>query len=211
MLAMAGGKGGVGTTTCALALGAALGRAGREALVVEADYGMPDLARVAGVGSTDGDGDGEASTSPRERVPLAARARSVPGRPGLSVLPAGERAVAARPPLDGLDRWDGPVVIDCPSGAGRDAAAPLRAADAAMLVATPTRGALAGAATTARMARALGTRPVGALLTRSPGSPDGVRDLLGCPALAAVPRAERPLDDDRVQTVFDALSTRMVD
>ncbi|MFB6218937.1 MAG: AAA family ATPase, partial [Halobacteriaceae archaeon] len=48
MLAVCGGKGGVGRTTTAVGLGAALAGHHRATLVVDADADMPDLHALAG-------------------------------------------------------------------------------------------------------------------------------------------------------------------
>jgi len=209
MLVIAGGKGGVGRTTCALALGAALGRDGRDVLVVDADVRAPDLTRRAGLDDAD-----VGAPSPGEHglaavddgTPVAEAARSVPGRPGLWVLGRGERCSAGLA-LDRLE-WSGPVVVDAPAGAGRPAARAIRIAGHAMLVATPTPAALRAGARTATACDALGTPPAGALLTRCTEAPP-VEDLLGCPALAAVPPVDRPLSDPGVESTFDRIASRM--
>jgi len=173
-----------------------------------------DLARTAGVRI-------DRSRSRRERVglgavaagtPAAVAARSVPGRPGLSILPLDRGPDRNRSPVPdprGLDRldWSGPVVLDAPAGAGRPAARALRAADNAMLVATPDPAALRSAARTAAMCDALGTPTAGAVLTRCP-EPFDVEPLLGCSTAAAVPPSERPLADDTVAATFDGLVDR---
>lgn len=80
--------------------------------------------------------------------------------PGVDVLPAGAGAGAVGPALSQVAATDRPVVIDCPAGAGPDAATPLRVADAAVLVCSATRHSRRDARKTARMARALGAPPV---------------------------------------------------
>jgi septum site-determining protein MinD len=188
MLAVAGGKGGVGKTTTTLELGRALGRAGRRPLAVDCDLGMPDLARVAGLADPERGGlaavaDGAGAADAARRVPGAALSVLGPGvdADGRTV----ERALAR------LD-WPGPVVLDCPAGAGRGAARPLRAADRAVVVSTAEPAGLRGAAKTAAMARTLGASVAGVVVTRRERPPAGVERLLGTPVLACVPETEEP-------------------
>jgi len=187
MLAVAGGKGGVGKTTTAVGLGRVLARGGRRPLLVDCDTGMPDLARVAGLPDPER-GAGLAAvaegTSPGEA------AREPPDGPAV-LPPGGVDAGDLGAALAGVD-WPGPVVLDCPAGAGRGAALPLRAADRVVVVSTARRASLRDAAKTAAMARALGGEVAGVVVTRRAEPPDGVDRLLGAPALAAVPDTDEP-------------------
>jgi len=209
MLSMAGGKGGVGRTTCALAFGAALGRDGREALVVGTDARGPDLRRTAGIDARPDTADPTGLWAVADGVAATVAARSVPGRPGLSILPR-DCGPGRRPERRALDRldWPGPVVLDAPAGAGRAVARPLRAADHAVLVATPAPAALRSAARSAAICGALGTPTVGTILTRCSESFD-LEPLLDCPTIAAVPPTDRPLADGAVAATFDRLVARI--
>jgi septum site-determining protein MinD len=196
MLAVAGGKGGCGKTTTALGLGAAF--AG-ETVVVDTDRDMPNLHAMAGVA----------------REPTAADGvdpRRVSDR--LSVLPAPPSTTrdADVPAL--LTRvanaTDARVVVDTPGGAGPDAAAPLSVATAVVLVSTACAPALRDAAKTAAMARALGCRVVGVVLTRTATVPHGVDALLDCPVLGAVPDVPDPvLDDGRARDAYASVVAAM--
>jgi septum site-determining protein MinD len=203
MLAIAGGKGGVGKTTTALGLSAAV-----EGPVVaaDADPDMPNLHALAGV-------DREptlAALDGGRRVDAVAH--SHPDRAGVRVLTAPRVADGADVgrSLRGLAADGRPAVVDCPGGAGPDAAAPLRVADAVLVVSTLCAPALRDAAKTAAMARALGTTVAGAVLTRTRSAPDAVSDLLGCPIVASVPAAASPvLDDAGVRTAYRGLARNL--
>ena len=189
MLAVAGGKGGCGKTTTALGIGRALDG---DAVVVDTDRDMPNLHAMAGV----------------DREPMAA-AGAEPQRVdgGLSVLPAPSPTThdaAVTTLLDGVaNRTDARVVVDCPGGAGPDAAAPLAAATRVVLVSTACAPALRDATKIAAMARALGCRVAGTVLTRTRVVPPGVEALFDCPVLGTVPDVSEPvLTADPVRAAY---------
>jgi septum site-determining protein MinD len=109
------------------------------------------------------------------------------------------------------------VLLDCPAGAGPDAVAPLRAADAAVVVTTAEPACLRDASKTAAMARELDTPVAGAVVSRAADPPEGISRLLDCPVLGTVPDAgiesesdaaatgDEPLEDDRVRAAHDEL------
>ncbi|NHX36052.1 MULTISPECIES: MinD/ParA family ATP-binding protein [Halolamina] len=203
MLAIAGGKGGVGKTTTTLGLAAALPD---RPLVVDADRDMPDLHALARVPRSNED--------PTDDPPLAADhgCRVLPV-PNGELPPAAERLAAVRADweADGAPARS-TVLVDTPAGAGIDAATPLRAADGAVLVSTACAPALRNAAKTAAMARAVDTPVVGAVLTRTAVRPPNAAELLGCPVLAAVPRVDgRPLDARRVRERYERAATALRD
>ena len=194
MLAIAGGKGGVGKTTTALGLAAALPD---RPLVVDADRDMPNLHALAGVPATDADG-------PHDCPEHACRVLPASG----GDTPSADRRLGrlhTREP-------DSHTLVDTPAGAGVDAATPLQIADAVVLVSTACAPALRDAAKTASMARAVGTPVVGAVLTRTAARPPNAADLLGCPLLATVPEVtDRPLADRRVRERYEAAATALLD
>lgn len=130
MIAITGGKGGCGKTTVVLGLGAALVRAGRRPLLVDADVTMPDLHIRAGVAREPGLAALGSGAVP-ERV--AQRSTAVPG---VDVVAAGRTSTVPSTAIEALSEPVRPVLVDCPAGAGPDVAAPLRAADACILVTT---------------------------------------------------------------------------
>jgi septum site-determining protein MinD len=186
MLAIAGGKGGCGKTTTALGLARALAELGRRPLVVDADLDMPDLHHRADVDSRPGLAAAAESGRPSDVTRLAGRF------PGVEVLPSGDADLSsAASVFDRLARRSGPVLLDCPAGAGPDAVAPLRAAERSVVVSTPSRRSLRDAAKTAAMARTLEASPVAVVCTRSDGSVDP-GPLFDCETVVHVPELPEP-------------------
>ncbi|WP_276301601.1 MinD/ParA family ATP-binding protein [Halorussus lipolyticus] len=227
MLAVAGGKGGAGKTTTTLGLAGALARQRRVVLTADADREMPDLHAMAGVARRPGLDAVAAGWSSR----FAAGVADAPTC-GVRVLPAGSgpadgRATGRSPPdsdvaaVGRAEEWADSVLLDCPAGAGPDAVAPLRAADAVVVVTTAEPACLRDTAKTAAMARELGTPVAGAVVSRATEAPEGVSRLLECPLLGTVPDAgitpceksgdgppssdRDPLADERVRSAHDRL------
>lgn len=182
MLAVAGGKGGCGKTTVALGVARAMARDGLRPLVADADAAGPDLHHRAGTDRVPNLSDVAAGRAP------TAVAHPAPGADGLGVLPApgpdGEADLGTA--LRQVARCDRPAVVDCPGGAGPDAATPLRTADRAVVVTTPRRAGIRGAAAAARMARGVGT-PVEGVVVTGTGRPPAPVERLDLPVLACVP------------------------
>ncbi|MDQ2072527.1 CDP-4-dehydro-6-deoxy-D-gulose 4-reductase [Haloarcula sp. H-GB4] len=196
MLAIAGGKGGCGKTTIALGLGQVLGTPTKRSLVVDTDRDMPNLHRRAGVTPTPGIAD---ITTSAEPTTVAQPAMTVENVEVLPCQSATEAAVDNA--IDSLSRRACPVVLDCPAGAGPDAARPLRAADRTVLVSAPTRQSLTDTAKTAAMARALDAPPALTVLVGSDGSVDP-SDLLSCSETIHVPSVSKPLESDRAAAKY---------
>lgn len=185
ILAVAGGKGGVGASTVAYNLGAAL-----DAVVVDADLAMADLPTGRGPDLHD------------VLVGRADPCEAIRGSP-VRLLPCGRSLAGARAAdvtrlgsvVDDVAAEAGAVVVDCPSGLRADAGAPLAAADAALVVTSPRRFALADALRTRELARELGTGLAGVVLNRivDPPPTAAVERTLGAPAVVvpADPRIGR--------------------
>jgi septum site-determining protein MinD len=187
MLAIAGGKGGCGKTTTALGLARALVRTDQRPLVVEADLDMPDLHHRAATDRTPGVA-AAAADSGRPRAVAQRSARF----PGVAVLPgAGAATDTAATLFDRLSGCEGPILLDCPAGAGPDAVAPLRAADRSVVVSTPREQSLRDAAKTAAMARQLDADPTAVVLVRSDGSVDPA-PLFECQQVVHIPELPEP-------------------
>ncbi|SNZ06259.1 septum site-determining protein MinD [Natronoarchaeum philippinense] len=204
MIAIAGGKGGCGKTTTTVALARALAdRGGATPLVADADWDMPNLHALAGAGPS------PSIAAVRDGDRPDAIAQFV-GEPAIGVLPAptGEESPRVDATFAALRERTArsPVLVDCPAGAGRDAARPLGLADGVVLVSTATPDSLRDAAKTAAMADALGTPILGAALTAAGSIPPGARRLLGTEQLVPVPESSSPLDDAAVRQAFADLA-----
>ncbi|MDJ1433017.1 P-loop NTPase [Halostagnicola sp. A-GB9-2] len=154
IVAVSGGKGGVGKSTMALNLGAEL-----DAVVVDGDLAMADLPRGRG---------------PDLHDVLAERAdpiEAVTAVGTVQVLPCGRSLAGARAAdltrfedvLDAVEREFGRVVIDCPAGLASDVGVQLHASDLVVLVTADTDEAIADALRTKQLALEVGT-PVGAII-----------------------------------------------
>jgi len=185
ILAVAGGKGGVGKSTVALELGAQF-----DAVVVDADLAMADLA---------------AGHGPDLHDVLAGRAdplEAVCEEGPVDLLPCGRTLAGARAgdvtrlvtAVEAVEDAYGSVVVDCPAGMAADVGMGLLAADAAVLVTTPREFALADALRTRALANELDAGLAAVALNRTGDDPPitEVRRALGAPVVA-IP------DDDRVR------------
>jgi septum site-determining protein MinD len=143
ILAVAGGKGGVGKTTLAYNVAAEL-----DGVVVDADLGMADLPDGRGPDLHDvlagaADPVETVRSGPVDIVPCG---RTLAGARAADLSRLSE-AVAA------VEREFGTVVLDCPAGRRADAGVPLAVADACLLVVSPRAFALADASRTRELAR----------------------------------------------------------
>ncbi|ACV47173.1 MULTISPECIES: MinD/ParA family ATP-binding protein [Halomicrobium] len=174
ILAVTGGKGGVGKSTVAYNLAANL-----DAVVVDGDLGMADLP---------------ADHGPDLHDVLAGRADSVEAvreGPPVSILPCGRSLAGARAgdptalvsAIEAVERAYGDVVVDSPAGLRADVGLPLYVADACVLVTTPSESAVTDAVRVRELARELDAGLARVVLNRADdgANPDPVAATLGAP------------------------------
>jgi septum site-determining protein MinD len=191
ILAVCGGKGGVGKSTVAYNLAGAL-----SGVVVDGDLGMANLPRGRG---------------PTLHDVLAGRAavtETVRGGP-VDVLPCGRSLAGARAAdvsrlgdaLRSLDADHGTVVVDCPAGLRADVGVPLAVADACVVVTAPDEYALADTLRTRELARELDCGVVSVVCNRVVDEPPTatIRDVLGAPVVVvpADPRVAESVETER--------------
>ena len=213
MIAVAGGKGGSGKTTTTVGLARALSRRGAPVVAADADWDLPNLARLAA--ETGDRVDPETTPTIIDATGSDDPVRPSRSAPTVLAAPENPRDVDAQSVLESLDDDvpdDVPVLLDCPAGASPDAVAPLRVAERCLLVTPLRRTALRDAAKTAAIAKRLDCPPVGVVVVRTESAPDPVTDLLGCPVLGRVPSREpEPLSTPAVESAYDGIAGALVE
>lgn len=203
MLAIAGGKGGCGKTTTALGLAAAHARQGADTLVVDADCDMPDVHHRASVPHSPG------VDAVADGAGLNEAVHRSPTTPGVWILPAGRRR-NLETALRLVERWRGPVLVDCPAGTNPDATLPLRHADATLVVSTDQPQCLEDAETTREIARSVGAPAVGVIIRNiDTGSRDRIPP--DWKLLTRVPSVDTPLASSRVREEWLSVSNTIIE
>lgn len=171
-LAVASGKGGVGKTTTALNLGAALVESGYDAAIVDFDLGMANLGAMVGLRrptATVHDvlaGRAELEAALHEAGGLTI----VPGSTVLDHFADAETGSIERVVNTLKSRFD-VVILDVGAGLNHDVATAIDAADGVLLVTTAELPALTDASKTGELVERLDVPVVGAVFTGTGGGP----------------------------------------
>ncbi len=192
--AVASGKGGVGKTTVAANLAAAIAELGYDVAVVDADLGMANLDTFLGLaadGPTLEDVLAGAASVGDATYSVTDRLTVVPGGTDLDTYTQTDveelRTVVAR-----LRERAEYVFLDVGAGISYETVFPLEMVDGVLLVTTADPAALENAETTLAVIDRAGTRPVGAVLNRQYDDdtrPQAVAAEMGIELLGTVPAA----------------------
>lgn len=196
---VAGGKGGVGKTTTAVNVGAALQEKGHDVVVVDADLGMANLGAMLEL-------DHE-TTLHEVLAGDAAVSEALTDAPsGLTVIP-GEQSLDAfadadpaklRQVIKTLRNAYDVVLIDTGAGLSHEVAVPLGLADGIILVTTPDDVAVGDAVKTAQLADRIDGDVIGAVLNRTTRHTDvpAIADRIGYKLLAVIPDDQTATNDE---------------
>ena len=196
---VAGGKGGVGKTTTAVNVAAALEADGYDVVVVDADLGMANLGAMLGV-------DPETSI---HQILAGGRAVSealtdVQG--GVTIVP-GEQSLEAfadadpsklRKVIKTLRNAYDVVLVDTGAGLSHETTVPLGLADGVVLMTTPDDVAVGDAVKTGELADRVDGEVLGVVLNRTTTETDveGIADRFGKPLLAVIPDDIEATEDE---------------
>jgi septum site-determining protein MinD len=188
--AVGGGKGGVGRTTSAINIGAALEQFDYDTVVVDADLGMSDLGLTLGLDVETGIHSvlaGQASLRDA-LVELPGGLAVLPGERDLESYAAAETS-ALRDVADALREQYDVVLVDTSAGLSSETSIALGVADSAILVVTPDESAVSNARKTKQLTERLDVDVAGVLLThvRDSEELDRVDQQLDMPVLGGIP------------------------
>lgn len=205
MIAIAGAKGGSGTTTTTLGLAEAFGRAGTPTIALDADRGLPNLHVLADVDRTPT----YAGLVEEASVTDVAHPHPRSSEVGILTAPEPSKPVGVESALAAVDDARFRVLVDCPSGAGPDVIEPLSAVSGVVVTTTTTDRSVEAARTTIDVARRLDTEVVGVVGTRCDVGPEALETRVGAPVLGTVPDREPPLEEPDVRTAFDEIAAEL--
>lgn len=183
IVAVTGGKGGVGKSTVAYNLGAQL-----DGIVVDGDLAMADLPAGHGPDLHDvlaGRASIEEAVRTDGAVPLVPCGRTLAGARSAELTGLHDALVT----LHRHHRW---VVVDSPAGLRADVGIPLSAADTAVLVTEPSKAAITDGLRVRELARAVETGLCRVVLNRAghARATDSLADRFGAPVVTVPESAE---------------------
>ncbi|MFQ6129343.1 MAG: cell division ATPase MinD [Candidatus Hadarchaeaceae archaeon] len=194
IITFASSKGGTGKTLVVANLGVAMAQLGQKVMLLDADITMANLAIILGLGRQ--------KTTLHEVLAGEARiSKAIYNGPhGVRVVPSGislngiqrVRLDRLKKVVDELARKSEFLLIDAPSGLGRDAIIALTMAREMVLVVTPDIASLSNALRTKIIAERFGVKPAGVIVTRITGGHvdipiNEIASTLELPVLATIP------------------------
>ncbi|CAJ53743.1 AAA family ATPase [Haloquadratum walsbyi] len=223
ILAVTGGKGGIGKSTLAVELAAAL-----DAVVVDADLGMADIPCPDSNIKSPNLHDvlaGRADPIAAVRTVRQKQAQEYNTHPRtIRILPCGRSLTGARAAditalesvLQRVERAYGDIVVDCPAGLRADAGVPLAVAETCVIIASPRAYALGDAVRVRALAREVNTGVISVIINRADDSSptDAIAETLGAPTVGVPvdPRIKQTLETlhPLIQRVPTAPASRAV-
>jgi len=187
---VAGGNGGVGKTTTAVNLAAALEANGYDVALVDADLGMPNVSEMLGVDHEQSLHDilaGRATVS-ETLTEAPAGMTLVPGEPALEAYAEADPQ-KLRKVIKTLRRAYDVVLVDTAAGLREENTVPLELADGVLLLTTPDYVSLTDTTKTGELATRVDSEIIGALIVRVTDENDlsGTRDAFEFPVLGGIP------------------------
>ncbi|WP_436925595.1 MinD/ParA family ATP-binding protein [Halosimplex amylolyticum] len=198
---VAGGKGGVGKTTTAVNVAAAMEQDGYDVVVVDADLGMANLGAMLGVDPetsihqilAGGRAVSEALTDVQGGITI------VPGEQSLEAFADADPAKLSKVIKTLRNAYD-VVLIDTGAGLSHETTVPLGLADGVVLITTPDDVAVGDAIKTAELADRVDGEVIGTVLNRTTTETDveAIADRFNSKLFAVIPddieaTAEEPL------------------
>lgn len=209
VLAVAGGKGGVGTTTVAVNLGVALQEAGTDTVLVDADLAMGNVAHVLDLEHEPTLHDvlaGEATLDDALTKGPSGLA-VVPGSPALTDFAEADPTVLPQVVSTLQEGYD-VVLLDTSGGLSQELTVALQAADETVLVTTPEHGAVSNTDTLSDLVPQTGTDVAGVVVTQvRDDEPTAVAEQLAQELLVAVPHYRSAVTEPVVSTGADGDAT----
>ncbi|HKJ58296.1 MAG TPA: P-loop NTPase [Halobacteriales archaeon] len=189
VIAVTGGKGGVGKSTTTVNLGVSLRMDGHSVALIDADVEMPNLVELLGIEPTVTIHDVLSGTAETEQalIEIGEGFAAIPGDPSISgyasIEPAHLETVVGT-----LEEAYDFVLLDTGAGLSYDDIMPLGLADEIVLVSSPDAAAVENAKRTQAFVERL-NRPIGGVvITKADGSVDGsIAEEFDTELLAVVP------------------------
>lgn len=200
---VAGGNGGVGKTITTVNLAAVLEAEGYDAVVVDADLGMPNVTEMLGV-----DHEGSLHDILAGRATVSETLTQGPG--DMTIIP-GEPALEAyaeadpgklRTVIKTLRRAYDAVIVDTAAGLRRENTVPLELSDGVLLLTTPDHVSLTDTDKTGQLATRVDSDIIGAVIVRVTAETElrDIDDSFDFPVVGAVPNELDVVGDEPLVT-----------